>query len=774
MNELKLLCGTKIKAEDGGKLPTFEMIAYSGAPMKPEGWWTPVIVDLAGVKIASQHRPILRQHDHNKIVGHSQSVRVTDKGIEVSGVLSNTDSEHTREIINTSKNGFQWQASIGANPIRTEQLEQGAETVVNGRTITGPMTISRETEIGEISFVPLGADGDTSAKVTASKKGGKVMFEKAALRLAKHNGIAAAMKFSDEDIEKMDEKEAKAALKKCMKAEDDDKGKVEAEEEDDKEKVEAEDEDSKSKGDGKKAEAAARARIAAARKAEADDLRRVDAIKAAVKKHNVSEIEIVNGGEARTVNLAAHAIENGWTVEKTELEAMRSARPGAGVGVFYVTSKPEMNDAVLEAAILQAAGRQFQLEDDDFYQDKDGGRTSRRVDARTQRQTQAALKARYTDQVQQAAHTLFKGRIGLQQVLAASAAQHGYRGSEVIRDDGDVERVLRAQNWRQHGIEADGASTASLSNVLANVMNKFMLQGYLYVEQAWKDISGTRPVKDFKPTKSINLFGDFIFDQVGPSGELKNANLQDQAFANQADQYGKILTIDRKSIINDDLGMLTTVPMMMGRGSGLKLNKTFWTTWLDTTQKDDGGSTAFWATTHTIPNQQGNANYISGAATALSSASLQTAQQTMDKQIDPMGYPLGVDASILLYPVELESTAWELMNSQFIIMQSLGSTSSAAKQPSENRWKGRFTPVKSRYLSNSAFTGYSTTAWWLLANPGLIPVIECCFLGGQETPQVTQAGPDYQFNILGISIRGVFDFGVTMQNFRGGVKSAGA
>jgi hypothetical protein len=62
----------------------------------------------------------------------------------------------------------------------------------------------------------------------------------------------------------------------------------------------------------------------------------------------------------------------------------------------------------------------------------------------------------------------------------------------------------------------------------------------------------------------------------------------------------------------------------------------------------------------------------------------------------------------------------------------------------------------------------------LLANPGLIPVIECCFLGGQETPQVTQAGPDYQFNILGISIRGVFDFGVTMQNFRGGVKSAGA
>ena len=33
-----------------------------------------------------------------------------------------------------------------------------------------------------------------------------------------------------------------------------------------------------------------------------------------------------------------------------------------------------------------------------------------------------------------------------------------------------------------------------------------------------------------------------------------------------------MLTIDRRDIINDDLGAITTVPRKLGRGSGLKIN----------------------------------------------------------------------------------------------------------------------------------------------------------------------------------------------------------
>jgi hypothetical protein len=758
------------EAGDPAKLPTFEMIGYTGAAMTLDGWNAPVIVDLEGLKVPSQECPIFRQHDPLKIVGHSTAV-VVGKTIAIAGTMSGAGPD-TLEVVALSKNGFPWQASIGATPVRTEFVEPGAKATVNDREVSGPAYISRETILGEISFVPLGADTQTSATVNASK-GKRPMYKKMLL---------AAGKMTADEVDKMTEDEAKAALKQAVADDepdaDDEKAKAKA-------KAAADDETAKAKAaadDDKKADAKAsaayKATIQAARTDAANEVRRIASINAAVRKFGVDTVEITDdAGKKKKVNLAAHAIENDWTAETAELHALRAGRSGNAIlpgGLAYTTSAPQVTDAVLEAAVLQAG--KCQLFDDDYYKPT-SERANRAITASERKTIQRELTTRYSDEVQQAAHTMFKGRIGLQQVLTASARATGnYHGGESIRDMGELESVLRASNWTRNEpnayVRADGGSTASIANVLANVMNKFMLQGYLYVEGAWKEIAAIRPVKDFKPTKSINLFGDFEFQGLGPSGELKNAALQDQAFANQADTTGRILTITRKQIINDDLGMLTQAPMLMGRGAGLKLNTTFWTAYLNSSALDDGGSTAFWAATHTIAGAKANGNYISGGSSPLSSASLQTMYQTFQKQVDPMGYPLGVDPEILLTPVELDGTSRELMNSQYIVMAGVGA--SAVKQASDNIWKGRFKPVGSRYLSNSNITGYSATAFYLLANPSIVPVIEVAFLNGQEMPTVQTASPDYQFEVLGISIRGFFDFGVNLQNFRGGVKSAGA
>jgi len=733
------------------KVRRFSMTAYTGVPMNLEGFFYPVIVDLKGVRPVTASRPIFRQHDPLRVVGHTDAVKVTAGGIEVAGVLSGV-GEDTAEVTQTADNGFPWQASIGADPIRMEFLEAGATTQVNGREVAGPMYLSRETELGEISFVPLGADGNTSAKVAASAKGSRAM------------DFAAYCASMGLDAETMDET-AKAAVQKCWQA-------AQA---DDSSTADSSPVDPKTEGAVKldlKAAAAAAAEEGrkAARQAAANEAKRESGIRAAVKKQGVTEVEVEKDGKKVKVDLLAHALESDWSADTAELHALRAARPGPGTGGphLHFPGELEINEQVIEAAILQAAGSQFRLEDDSFYKDEQNGR--RRVPEYLQRKTQGELKARYTDKVQQTAHTRFKGRIGLHQVLTAMTRENGYTGPEKV-DDGNFEEVLRANKWT---IKADGSSTASLANVLANVLNKMMLQGYLYVEQAWRAVTGIRAVADFKPTKSINLFGDFIYKEVGPGGELANANIQDQAFANQAKQYGRILTLSRPTIINDDLSALTTTPMLMGRGAGLKLNDLIWTLWLDTNQKDDGASTAFWAATHTIANQSANGNYISGGSSALSSASLKSAKLTFDKQVDPKGFPLGVEAEYLLVPPDLDQTAWELMNSSAVVMAGLASTAAASLQPSSNRWVGKYTPVMSRYLSNTNYTGYSTTAWWLLANPAILAAIEAAFLNGQEAPTVTQAGPDFQFNIPGISIRGLFDVGVGMQNFRAGVKSAGA
>lgn len=767
-------CRVHGEPAEGKKLGTFEGNAYTGAMMNPGGWWGSLIVDLEGVRIPDQQRPVLRQHDHQQIVGHTESVTIKaegdDKGIHIAGVFSG-EPQHTAKVTTPAKNGFKWQLSIGAEPIVTEFLEAGEELEVNGEVHHGPTTISRVTELGEISFVPLGADGNTSATVAASK-GARQMNAKAMLKLA-------ASKFSDEEIDKMSDDEAKAALKKCMAedtktdAADDDSDDVDTDTDDD------DDDDDKAKAKASKSGQSIRAAAAAgvqdavkaARTAAAAEVRRQNEVHARVMKFTAANpgqrftVEL-NG---KTEDLIAHAIEHGWSPDKVELHALRQARPNsAGSGPhLHMPNAPVLNGAVFEAAVFDSLP-DFKLFDKDFFENNGEGR--RRVPMQKQRRITAELNARYTDEVRQAAHTHFKGRLGLQQMLTMLAAGNGYRGPSTFNDPGGWGEV--AAHLSGH-IRADGPSSVNTPATLANVQNKFLLQGYLFTDQAYLDICHELPVKDLKPTKSVQLFGDFQFQPLNTSGEIQHASVGDNPYANQADLQARMVTLPLTYILNDDLNAFGQLPQMLGRGWGLRVNDLVWSKFL-APGNDEGGSTAFFAATHTITGQYGNSNYASGGGSTLTSDGLKAAKLLFDKQVDPSGKPLGVPPEILLYPPELDTAAIELMNAQFIVMAGLASTSAATKQPNTNIWKGRFKPVMCPYLSNTAFSGYSLTKWYLLANPSVIPVIQLATLNGQMVPQIQTAGQDWQFNMLGMSMRGWGGIGVAMQNFRGGVASAGA
>lgn len=788
---------TTIRAAEGEgekkKLGTFAGNAYTGASMKPGGWYGTLVVDLEGVRIPDQQRPVLRQHDHEQIVGHTEDVKVVtegeDKGILIEGVLSG-QPEHTEKVTTLAKNGFKWQLSIGAEPIVTEFLEAGEELEVNGEVHHGPATISRVTELGEISFVPLGADGNTSATVAASK-GARQMNAKKMLKLA-------ASKFSDEEIDKMSDDEAKAELKKCVADDTDtekpkDKAKAADDDEDDEDDSDVDAEGTSTDTDTEKPKAKAKAsknsrhsiraaaaagvhaEMKAARSAAAAEVRRQNEIHARVMKFAAA-----NPGQRFTVDkngqtedLIAYAIEHNWTPDKVELHALRQSRPNAGSGSgphLHMPGAPILNEAVFECAVFDALP-DFKLFERDFYERGAGPNGDRRrVPEAQQRRVTAELNARYPDQVRQAAHTHFKGRIGLQQLLTMLASANGYRGPATFNDPGGWGEVAA---YLAGHIRADGPSSVNTPATLANVQNKFLLQGYYFVEQSYLDICAVLPTKDLKPTKSVQLFGDFQFKPLAPGGEIQHASVGDNPYANQAALQARMVTLDLQYLINDDLNAFGQLPMMLGIGWGERVNDLVWTEYL-APGKDDGGSTDFFAATHTITGQTGNSNYNSGAGSTLTSDGLKAAKLLFDRQVKPNGKPLGVDAEILLYPPELDTPAIELMNAQFLVMAGLASTSSASKQPNTNIWQGRFKPVMSRYLSNAAYSGSSTTAYYLLANPSRIPVIQLAALNGQMVPQIQTAGQDWQFNMLGMSMRGWGGIGVKMQNFRGAVKSAGA
>ncbi len=641
--------------EDGGKksLPRFSMVAYTGGPMRLGGWRQPVIVDLAGLAIPSQSRPIRFGHDMTSGVGHTDSIRIVEGRLVAAGVVSR-DTFAAKEIVASAKNGFPWQASIGAAVEQFEFVRANQTVLVNGREHQGPVNVVRKATLGEISFVDLGADGESSASIAASAhKENEVMTNKT------------------DTQDKTDQTNAKETPSKV--------------------------------------EAQARGNIASQGQGAPDVAGEMRA-NAAAEQERLNAIRKVCGevhGE-----IAAKAIFEGWDSSRCELEVLRASRPKAPAAHVPDNS---MSPQVLEAACVLTGG----VRGEDVI-------------------------ASFGEQAVDVADKRFRGGIGLQELLLEAAWANGYDG-RTFRDSRRVMRFAFGQN-----LQAAGLSTIDLGGILSNVANKFLLDGFYSVERAWRNICAVRNVSDFKTVTSYRLIGKDQYEQVAPGGELKHGTLGEESYTNKADTYGLLLSIDRRDIINDDLGAITTVPRKLGRGSGLKINDVFWTTFL--------ANSGFFKTA--------NKNYLTGVDTALTIDGLTKAEEKFLNQVDSEGKPIGIMPAIILVPTGLSAIGTMLHKSLEI-----RDTTASTKYPVANPHQGKFRSEVSRYLANSNYTGNSAKAWYLLADPGDLPVIEVCFLNGQESPTIETADAD--FNVLGVQMRGYHDFGVSLQDPKGGIKSKG-
>lgn len=364
----------------------------------------------------------------------------------------------------------------------------------------------------------------------------------------------------------------------------------------------------------------------------------------------------------------------------------------------------------------------------------------------------------YSEAVLEAASSKFKRGIGLKELLSIAAERNNqYRGS--TRDEHALCRAAFMKNpiteaYGNYGdMRADvGVSTINVTGILSNIANKFLTTAFLFTEQAWRSIAQIRSAADFKQMTTYRLTGANKFEKIPPGGEIKHGTLGELSYTNQIETWGKMLGIDRRDIINDDLGAISGATQDLARGAGDSLNEVFWTEFLD----DD----AF------FPTDKSLGNYDDGSPdSVLSLAGLENADNIFAQQTKPDLTPLGVMPEILLVPRGLRTTAMTLMSATGLT----GVSGSLALN--QNPWAGMYTVVSSLYLAKAALGG-SATAWYLLANPGNIAVIQVAFLNGRETPIVETA--DFDFDRLGLAMRAYMDFGVAKQEHRAGLKMAGA
>jgi len=637
-------------AEEGKPaLRKFSMVAYTGGAMRLGGWPYPVVVDLAGMRVTRKSRPILKDHDRASIVGHTDDIMVGDSRLEVAGVISGVGNT-AQEVIATSENGFPWQASLGANADKVVFIPEGKTATANSREFKGPVYIARRSTLGEVSFVALGADDDTEARIAAGQAG---------------------------DDEELDNEESD---NDSTDSDDSELDPVNA-----------------SLDMGSKPKRPVTSGVVSKMR-----------IEAAAESKRIAGIHKVCAGKHSEIE--ARAIEEGWSVTKTELAVLRIERPKAP---DQQASQPMYRREVLEAACCLSVGLD-----------------------------ETKLLKAYGERTLNSADPL--RHIGLRELVAECARLEGH---DIPRVFGDGTATIRA-----------GFSTMSLPGILENVMNKTLLSAYESTPIAAFDLCSIGTVSDFKEISRYRLLGTGGFEKVAPDGELKHGKLSDQKYSNKADTYGQILALTRHDIINDDLNAFMDIPRQMGRSGAESIDELFFTLLLK--------NTAFFSSA--------NGNLLAGPDTKFGPDSLTIAKTTFRKQKVGPGNkakdqkPINIRPEFLVVPVEIETDAELLMGSAQLMMDAQGTPT---KIPVDNPHRNKYRVISTPHLSDSYYQGASGSAWYLFANPNVLPAFEIVFLNGRRTPVIERV--EMPANTLGMGFRSYIDFGVNSQDPRAAVKVTG-
>lgn len=681
----------------------FKLVAYTGEPMRIFGYDEPVIVDCSNIDMRSQRIPALLDHSswENNVVGQIDRISVEGPNgtppLVADGYFCPTDDprDATGIVLKKADAGFQWQASIGADPGRVERIPAGQSVNVNGRTYQGPVAVARNVTLREISFVVLGADRLTSA-VLARLRGELSMTFDAWLKAKGYDAATISAKL-------------KAALKAAFDAEIS-AGDATDEEEDPEAQAAAD--DSAEEDDEEEATNAAakpvslKASIARRRRIEAAETERVETIRAAVAASAVKEVEVGEGTTKKKVNLAAHAIREGWDANRVELEIMRAER-GAGPAVVVRSHDRDCTLQALEGAMILRAGGRL---DNPAY--------TRREAYNLPQWLRAPINAEQRQRAMDSAHRY-------SDLSAVDLCR------EALRIDGK-----ETPHNRTEMIQA-AFSGGSLTNIFTTNVNAILLSTYMEAPDTTQGWVSEQEVADFKTQERPALVKGGNLTKLPRGGEADHYSRSDQVESYKISRYAKQFVVDEMDIIDDSLGALGETPKEMGLAAARLRPDLVYGIMLANPTLGATGVALFSASNP-------SANLLTSAA--LTAAKLKAASAAM-RLFRENSVNLNLMPTHLIVPPTLEFTAYELVNSnENIIAGTAGSVTERGNVNSLQRLG--LTVVTDARLENgvtnpdsgTAYSGSAST-WWIACN--YARTIEVGYLRGSGRAPQTRS---WRFN----------------------------
>ena len=293
-------------------------------------------------------------------------------------------------------------------------------------------------------------------------------------------------------------------------------------------------------------------------------------------------------------------------------------------------------------------------------------------------------------------------------------------------------------------------STHSLAIILGNVANKALLRGYELLPGTWQKWCTIGQAADFKTMTRVRLSQNSTLQQVGSGGKIQSGSTEEEYEQFSIATYAELLPFTRTQIINDDLDALTRVPQGMGAAAKALIGDLVYTHLLANGTMQDG--TALFASDH------GNLN----TSKALSAENLKLAITAFGKQKNKAGRNINTPVRFLIVPPDLQWLAKELLKSSTIVIAGAGDT----ERGSLNVLGGEnIEVVNEARLSNTSFSNYSTSTWFLAGDKNLVDTIEVAFLRGNQNPTLEQV--PMASDVLGIQYRIYHDAGCKALDYRG-------
>lgn len=295
-------------------------------------------------------------------------------------------------------------------------------------------------------------------------------------------------------------------------------------------------------------------------------------------------------------------------------------------------------------------------------------------------------------------------------------------------------------------MESGFHSTSDFTEICGNIANKSMMIGFEELDENFAAWTSKGTLTDFKVATRIDagLFPNL--SEIPEGAEYTYATLSDRKVTVQLATYGKMFSITRQGIINDDLNMFSKVPQKMGRASKRTIGNLVWAQITGNVALDDG-----------VALFHGDHDNWLDAGTALSVSSLDAARAAMMRQTDPDSVAetgLNIRPAFLLVAPEYEGTAKVLMSAQYV--------PESSKFQIPNHVAGMAQVVSDARLSGAA--------WYLVAAPNSTDTIEVSYLNGVETPVMEQRDG---WSVDGVEFKIRIDAGVKVLDHRGFYKNDG-